>query len=285
MEALTTSDGRRLAYRRLGSGPTLVCHPGGPGSSGRYFGDLEGLDRDLTLVLVDPRGTGGSDRPADARGYRLEEYAADLEELRAHLGLEQIKLLGHSHGGFVAMVYAAEYPERVDRLVLLGTLARFSPEQRAAKERAMAARADDPAYSDARAARQARDAQAFADDRELAEFLAREAPLYFARYGERERTYVESMLSDGLNTDALRFFNDEIAPTFDLRPSLARISAPTLVITGGDDYMASPVSADEIAAGIAGARTVILPNAGHFPFVEAPDPFRVAILEFLEVAP
>ena len=82
MDGLTTADGRRLTYRRSGSGPMLVCHPGGPGFSSRYLGDLAGLGEELELVLLDPRGTGGSDPALDPRGYAIEDYASDLEELR-----------------------------------------------------------------------------------------------------------------------------------------------------------------------------------------------------------
>ena len=110
MDGLTTADGRRLAYRRTGQGPTLVCHGGGPGFSGLYLADLGGLDRELELVLLDPRGTGGSDRPADPRDYAIADYAADLEELREHLGLERMSLLGHSHGGVVAMALRGHAP-------------------------------------------------------------------------------------------------------------------------------------------------------------------------------
>ena len=78
MERLTTADGRTLTYRRLGSGPTLVCHPGGPGFSSRYLADLGGLDQELQLVLLDPRGTGGSDPALDPSGYAIEDYASDL---------------------------------------------------------------------------------------------------------------------------------------------------------------------------------------------------------------
>jgi pimeloyl-ACP methyl ester carboxylesterase len=54
--ALTTADGRRLTYRELGDGPPLVCHPGGPGIPALIFDDLAGLDRDRTLIELDPRG-------------------------------------------------------------------------------------------------------------------------------------------------------------------------------------------------------------------------------------
>src|SRR6185312_15508636 len=146
MERLTTSDGRTLAYHRSGAGPTLVCHPGGPGFSSLYLGDLAGLGDQLELVLLDPRGTGGSD---PAAGYGIADYASDLEELREHLGLERLLLLGHSHGGVVAIEYAAGHPDRVERLILASTLARHSPEQAAAMEQAVEARQDEPWHADA----------------------------------------------------------------------------------------------------------------------------------------
>jgi proline-specific peptidase len=283
MEALTTHDGRRLAYRRAGEGPALVCHGGGPGFSSLYLADLGGLADELELVLVDPRGTGGSTRPDDSRAYELDHYVADLEALRAHLGLDRLQLLGHSHGGMVAIAYAARYPDRVERLILASTLARFSPEQEAAMERAVESCCDEPWYEDARAALEAEAAGDFASDEELGELALREFPFYFARYGDLERAYLDTLREDTPNADALRLFNTEQVPVFDLRPDLMRITAPTLVIAGEDDFITGPPSAAEIGVGIAGARTVLLPNTGHFVFVEAPEAFRDAVLAFLGI--
>jgi proline iminopeptidase len=283
VEALTTADGRALAYMRLGSGPPLVCHGGGPGFSALYLGDLGGLDDHLELVLLDPRGTGGSDRPADPRAYAIGDYAADVEELRAHLGLERTSLLGHSHGGVVAIAYAAQYPERVERLILASTLARWGPEQEAAMEAGMASHADEPWYADARAALEAEQAAAFSSDEELAGLSFREFPFYFNHYGEKERAYLETLRAEIPNADTLRFFNEEIFPSFDLRPELRSITAPTLVVTGAEDFITGPASATEIAAGIANVETVVIPECGHFVFVEAPGAFREAVLAFLGV--
>jgi pimeloyl-ACP methyl ester carboxylesterase len=113
-----TASGQRLAYRRVGSGPILVCHPGGPGFSSEYLGSLGGLGALFDLVLLDPRGTGGSDAPADPTRYRLLDYVEDLDALREHLGLEGVDLFGHSAGGWVAVHYAVAHPDRVSRLIL-----------------------------------------------------------------------------------------------------------------------------------------------------------------------
>ena len=99
-ETFTTPDGLTLAYERRGSGPLLVCHPGGPGGSAAEFRDFAGLDDTFELVLLCPRGSLGSD-PAD--DYSLASYVGDVEALREHLGVEQLDLLGFSHGGCVAM--------------------------------------------------------------------------------------------------------------------------------------------------------------------------------------
>ena len=217
MEGLTTRDGRRLAYRRAGSGPLLVCHGGGPGFSSLYLGELAGLGDELELVLLDPRGTGDSTKPSDSRAYAIEDYVSDLEELREHLGLERMQLFGHSHGGIVAMAYAARHPERVERLILASTLARFSPEAEAAMAAAVESHADEPWYEDARAALEAESAGDFETDEELAGLTLREFPFYFARYGDDERAYLDEPELGAAERGRAPLFNKEQVP--DLRPA------------------------------------------------------------------
>jgi pimeloyl-ACP methyl ester carboxylesterase len=283
MERLTTADGRTLAYHRSGSGPTLVCHPGGPGFSSLYLGDLGGLDEELELVLLDPRGTGGSDPAHDARDYAIADYASDVEELREHLGLDQLLLFGHSHGGVVAVEYAASHPDRVERLILASTLAHHGPEQEAAMQQAVEARKDEPWHADAVDALQAELRGEFADGRELMELGRRMMPLYYADYGEREQRHVASLAGDSLCVDATRLWEKEIFEHFDLRPVLPSLTMPTLVISGEHDFITGPVCVAELAEGIPAPETVVLSGVGHMTFVEAPEQFREAVLAFLGV--
>jgi proline iminopeptidase len=258
----------------------LVGHPGGPGFSSLYLSDLAGLGEAFTLVLLNPRGTEGSDRPADPRAYATDDYVADLEELRAHLGLERISLLGHSHGGAVAQAYAAAYPDRVEKLVLASALARFAEGQQAAMEAGMQTKTGEPWYEDALAALEDEQEGRFETDEELAELVMREFPFYFASFEEAEREYLETLRGEVPVADALLLFNKEIFTTFDLRPGLPKIIAPTLVITGEDDFITGPVCAADFAS-IPDVRTVLLPDSGHFIFVEAPDRFRAEVTSFL----
>ena len=269
------------ATRRVGAGRPLVCHPGGPGASSLYFGDLAGLGEAFELILLDPRGTGTTPAPDDPRAYDLDDYVADLEELRVDLGLDAIDLLGHSHGGIVAIAYAAAHPQRVRRLVLASTLACFHAEQEEAMLAGMRRHEREPWYADAIAALEAEQTGAFTTQEELSELTRREMPLYVSRYGEEERHYLERLEAEVWNADALKLFNEESFTTFDLRPQLSRIAAPTLVITGEDDFITGPVCARELAELAPRAELVILPAAGHFVFVEAADRFREEVTRFL----
>jgi proline iminopeptidase len=107
-------------------------------------------------------------------------------------------------------------------------------------------------------------------------------PLYFAHFGAAEAGYLDTLKTETPNADALRLFNKEIFEKFDLRGDLGAITAPTLVITGDEDFICGPVCADEIAGGIKGARKVIVGDCGHMIFVEQPEEFEREVAEFLE---
>jgi pimeloyl-ACP methyl ester carboxylesterase len=274
---LTTPDGRRLAYERRGAGPRLVCHPGGPGGSAAEFRDLADLSGERELVLLSPRGSCGSDPAAD---YSLASYAADLDLLREELGAEAIDLLGFSHGGCVAMTYAATYPSRVSRLVLADTIAVFDAEARQAQALGIEARRTEPWFADAERAIAEEQDGAFETVEELRANVRLQIPLYFHRWEGNEATGLE-LADDFGRAEPLHWFNREELPTLDLRPALAAIEVPTLVITGASDFICGPVCAATIAGALAAAETVVLPDAGHFTYVEQPAAFRRAVGEFL----
>jgi len=266
MPNLITVDGRRLSWREAGSGEPLLLHPGGPGMSSAYFGELPELASERTLLLLDPRGTGESDRPSDATAFELADYASDLEEVRRHLSLERLDLLGHSHGGFVAMAWASAYPQSVGRLVLANTAARFSDAIRAARAARVASHEGQPYYADAVEALRLHAEGRYESDEELRELYRREARLLLAP--ETSVDGLGELLGRaGANADALRHFNERIAPRMDQRAALAGVSAPTLVVTGDLDPFAES-TAREISDALPKATLVVLAGADHFPFLE-----------------
>jgi pimeloyl-ACP methyl ester carboxylesterase/DNA-binding CsgD family transcriptional regulator len=124
----TGSDGVRLAYAVLGSGPPLVKAPNWLShleyewQSPIWRHWVEELSRHRTYVRYDARGCGLSDRdPAD---ISFESWVRDLETVVDTLKLERFPLLGMSGGGPIAIAYAIRHPERVSHLVLYGAYAR-----------------------------------------------------------------------------------------------------------------------------------------------------------------
>lgn len=270
-----------LAWRELGSGPRLLCHPGGPGCSSLYFGELPQLAAERTLVLLDPRGTGYSDRPAETSAYDLEDYAGDIEAVRERLGLRRLDVLGHSHGGFVAMTWAATYPDRVRRLVLAGTAPRFTDVIRRLRQERVASHRGQRYFEDAVAALRDQQAGNYANDSELAALYERAGPV-LAPVGEDIAPVADAFRAAGINADAMKHFNERIAGRMDLRPLLGSIKSPTLVIAGERDPFGGPTT-DELAGALPNATVVTVAGADHFAFLEPENRafWSRAVLDFL----
>ncbi len=122
-----------LLYARVsGQGDPVVFLAGLLGSE-RYWGSaFESLSQTQRLIYVDALGFGRSPKPDVA--YTIDEQVTALHETLGHLGAaKHITFVAHSFGTVIAARYAAEYPDDVDRLILLGTPLVYSPEQ--ARER------------------------------------------------------------------------------------------------------------------------------------------------------
>lgn len=267
MPTFTAHDGTVLAYHSRGSGERLVCVPGGPGLDSGYLGDLGGLSGQYELVLLDPRGTGGSATPADTGTYRCDRLADDVEALRTHLGVPTLNLLGHSAGTNVVLAYAARHPERVARLVLL------NPSPRAvgidvtadARRAVVARRAGEPWFAPAAAAfERLASGQAGRDD------VAAIAPFGYGRWDETAMAH---------HADCERLRNGTAAATFGAdgafhpdttRAALSTVDVPVLVVAGEVDVNSPREAVAELAGLFPNATLATLPGGGHFAWLDDP---------------
>ena len=111
--------GHDVAYRSEGEGPVLVLVHGIAGSSGTWARVMPSLAERHTVIAPDLLGHGESAKP---RGdYSLGAYASGIRDLLAVLGHERATVVGHSLGGGIAMQLAYQFPERCERLVLVGS--------------------------------------------------------------------------------------------------------------------------------------------------------------------
>ncbi|MFJ3404688.1 alpha/beta fold hydrolase [Promicromonospora sp. NPDC090134] len=270
-------------YHVAGAGPVCVVHPGGPGIGWDYLRMPE-LERTMTMVYVEPVGTGASGRLADPRGYHLGTYTHFLHAVVEHLGLPRVMVLGHSHGGFVAQRFALDHPDRVASLVLYDTSPvtgdDFWPTAVANMERfAQQHLAEHPEVAGYVAGLTGRPEPS--DDEGATEVLRRISPAYFHDYWGHESDFA-------VGRDALRMYAAPAwgeGPTFDVREELPAITAPTLVLVGDDDFICGPRWARMIHEAVPHSRLAVLDQTGHLGHIESPGKFTAAVSGFLAALP
>src|SRR5215203_874060 len=111
--------GYRRAFRISGSGPALLLLHGLACDSSTWLDVIPTLSKHFTVIAPDLLGHGESDKP-DA-DYSLGGYANGMRDLLTVLGIDKVTVVGHSFGGGVAMQFAYQFPERTERLVLVGS--------------------------------------------------------------------------------------------------------------------------------------------------------------------
>jgi proline iminopeptidase len=275
-----TLNGVRIHYTVRGQGPVLIAHSGGPGADARDWDDFAGIDEFVTIVAIHPRGSGLSG-PAAGDAYLLPDYAADVEALRNHLGLDRPALMGWSHGGMVAMQFAFTHPDSLSRLILFDTSAYFG-EFLNDVEASVQEFKNETWFEDSLDALKKEWAGEYENDEDMGRLWQREKKFYFKKFNARARAYAERTKDSLIRIAPLRVFNEREAPTFDLRPHLKRIKVPTLVIVGRHDFITNVAMAGEMVKEIPNARLEIFEESGHYGFVEEPEKFYRVVKEFVE---
>ncbi len=268
--------GATIAIHVRGVGPTCLVVPGGPGLDWTYL-RMPAVERALTLVYIEPVGTGGSSRvPADQ--LTRARWAADLDGVRAALALDRPCIIGHSYGGFVAQTFAVAHPDRVGALVLYDTSPRTDAAFGEAIGAGLARFKTEPWFADAMAASEL-EASAKTDD-EMTALFHREVPLLFAEWTKR-RGELEPMIAS-VRAYAPRG-SDHSA--FDVRAELPKLHARALVIVGRGDAITSVPFANELHDALAGSELVVLEHSGHMGHLEEPDAFARAVIAFVTATP
>jgi pimeloyl-ACP methyl ester carboxylesterase len=223
--------------------PVVLLHHG-LGSIRSWRRQVKALsDVGFDLVLFDRWGYGRSDpRPGFEPGF-LQHDAQEALRLLDRLGLQRAHLVGHSDGGTIALLIAAEHPERVISLVVVAAHIYYEPKMLTGLH--------------------------------LIEESISRPPLALAlqkEHGERGQDLARAWIEHWLESDP-----QELS----MQDQLADISAPTLVIQGEQDEHATPRHAIDIAEGVQHGHLWLIPGARHMPMHEVPDLFNEHLLAFL----
>lgn len=250
--------------------PTLILLHGGPGFDHSSFKPVFGQLTDVAqVVYVDHRGHGRSDR-RPPQEWNLDTFADDVVRLCAALGIEKPVVLGQSYGGFVAQRYLARHPAHPGRVILSSTSHHFGLARKLAMFEKLGGR-------------EARDvAKAFWLDPNAATWAEYERacrPLYNTQPASDPDAKMRTIPVDEILFHTAR----HELPTMDLRPGLAAVQCPVLVLHGDAD----PVTPIEDALEIFDAlppqwrRLQRFENVGHGAWRDAPQAAIAAIRAFI----
>jgi pimeloyl-ACP methyl ester carboxylesterase len=257
-------DGVRTYYRVQGQGPALVLVHGLGLSHLTWAAITDALAEHFTVYVLDLPGFGYSDKPPGYASARQE--AAFVDRFLATLGIERATVIGHSMGGAVALWLAAEYPARIERVVLVNAT---EIGDAAAVFRLIA----QPILGELllKTTTPATMRLLLADPYVRKEVVTPELARQYARFawtpGARQ-----ALIEHARSYDA-----DRAA----LRPRLAQVMVPALIIwTESDPYFPVSVARDLLSV-LPTARLEIIPDAGHLPQEERPTHFTRLVLDWL----
>ncbi|HVM55931.1 MAG TPA: 3-oxoadipate enol-lactonase [Gaiellaceae bacterium] len=221
---------------------------------------VHGLARGHRVLRYDHRGHGGS--PVPPGPYTIAELAGDLLELLDRLEVERVSFCGLSLGGVVGMWLGANAPERIDRLVVACSSARFGTRD-AWIERAAGVRADGT--------------ESIADA-VVARWFTPEFAVQQPQVVGRFREMVAGTPDEGYAAccDALR--------DWDFRDELGRVAPSTLLIVGELDPVVSAVDTEVLFERIPDARVRVIEGVAHLANVPQPEEFKQAVLSHLEAS-
>ena len=279
----------------------LFVH-GGPGFPPHEAPEgLKPLAGDYRILLYHQRGSGKSTRPFDRfpeasfpenaaaliDELGMSQQIADIERIRRILGQERLTLVGHSFGGFIATLYAVEFPERVEKLVLVSPAEMLSMPQ-----------------SDGGMFGVIRDKLPEGEIRsEYDAFMQR----YFSAFGllfgmseaelvalsrEFARFYAMAVEAQGLTTTgAPEGYDSGFLPfgvyfslgmQYDHTAALSRIESPTLIVVGERDFAMTEAGLASYVDNLPDATLMTLEGAGHFSFSDTPEEFAELVRRFLD---
>jgi proline iminopeptidase len=277
-KGLISVNGTELYYEVVGKGtPILVLH-GGPGLNHSYFlPQMKGLGKKCKLIFFDQRATGKSSMDVDTASVNLANFIEDIDAMREAFGLGQMNLMGHSFGGLLAMEYAIKHPDHLKSLILVASTAATSDYR-------------NKAFMNMQSKTTSEDSAGQAQISQTEGFKNRE-PKTMAKFF---RMLFRNDFFDPKNADKLTLtFDNNYAKSgkllhglnrdlanYDIHEDLKAVTCPTLVIE--TDHDRNLLEAEEqIKNSIPNAKSVMIKDSGHFPFIEQPAEFFKIVADFV----
>lgn len=247
MSAIILDDGL-VHYEVLGRGKPLIFLHGWLGSWRYWMPTMDNLSDRFRTYAFDMWGFGDSDRNPER--YTLDKYVTQLYHFMEELGVTKACLVGHSMGAAVALLFAEQFPERVDRIMAVSMpLAANTVSKRLI---------------------------ASGGSSLLDRMLGRRA---VADYPEIELEATKADPNAVLGTA-------RSLDTFDLRAALTELdSLPMLLVHGHKDPFITPLNTEDLRDFDGNVRPINLTDSGHFPMLDEANKFQRLLRDFLDARP
>lgn len=255
--------------------PVLFMLHGGPGGDHLRFKQHSLELQDVAqLVFIDHRGCGRS-KKTKASDYTLENNIEDIEALRKHLGLDKICILGGSYGGMVAQGYAIRYPKRVEKLILSVTAPSYRFIEDAKKNLRERGNKKQQAICEHLWN------GTFKNQRHVHQYFDLMEPLYSSTT-KKNPNQAAAKAKVPFCIEALNIGFSTFLRKFNFIPKLKKITCPTLILAGQDDWICSPRQAKIMASHIPKSQLKIFKNCSHAIAIDAHDQYIRTIKKFLK---
>ena len=272
---VATDDETRLFARKSGHAsdlPPVVAVHGAPGlqSLADSFGMWEFLGEDRLLVTFDGRGSGRSET---ASPITMQRWATDIEAIRRWLDVDQIVVVAHSYGGFIALDYASRYPGHLASLIVVNSAANGNVVIDHVRSVIASVRND------------VTRAQL---DRLFSGTTQSNADLWTcgqAIVSMSHPEYVPSLTPPAEISLHHTTHNQAFAsalPAYQVEAHIGKVTCPTLVCAGQLDSLIPPSFCAAIASAILGAQVIPFHHSAHNPALDEPDRFKEIVLSFLQ---
>jgi pimeloyl-ACP methyl ester carboxylesterase len=269
MPYATTNDAVRLYYEEAGDGDALVFVHEFAGDLRSWEPQIRFFSRRYRCVAFNARGFPPSDVPADQSMYSQKHACDDVLAIVDHLGIESAHIVGLSMGGFAALHYGLEYPQRARSLVVAGCGYGAEGDKREQFQAEVEATAQliEQSSGEAFAAR-------YSEGPTRVQFQNKD-PRGWSEF--REQLAEHSMQGAALTMRGVQKARPSV---FDLKDRMRRLTVPTLILTGDED---DPCLVPNVfmKRTIPSAALNVFPNSGHTINIEEPGRFNSVVAEFL----
>jgi 3-oxoadipate enol-lactonase len=254
-----------MYYKVHGSGePVVLIHGLGVDSS-TWFNQVSVFSQKYQVIVFDNRGVGQTDAPSG--DYSTEMMADDTAALLKFLNVDQAHILGLSMGGMIAQIVALKYPKLVKSLLLIATAVQFPARAKQIVQIWVKMRQENVSL----------------------EIWMRYIFLWlytneFFENGEAVTALVKFALNHP-HPQSTHGLAGQVTALMqhDRRSQISQISVPTLVLIGRNEIFIPIEYSEELAAKIPNAELVVLERGGHNSWIEFPQQFNQAVMQFLEV--